>query len=203
MRNRRPMACTRCGDPIERGADYLTDVRQIERIGRLGLIKVAGASDVGAYHPACVTGEAPIGDRVEPTGVAARRLVGGIVLSAGLLYVTRDMTVPAWVLYAIAVVATWLTYRAYLTADRAVLRADEQQHRTDLLARPVPTATGLLLDGPRDEHIGHTDRDQVIARLGDRYADGYLTADEFETRSTEATQARTREQLAHVLRDLP
>ncbi|MCP9964084.1 DUF1707 SHOCT-like domain-containing protein [Actinomadura madurae] len=43
----------------------------------------------------------------------------------------------------------------------------------------------------------------MIARLGDRYASGHLDADDFETRTTEATRARTRGELAHVLRDLP
>lgn len=51
--------------------------------------------------------------------------------------------------------------------------------------------------------IGHNDRDIVITRLGDRYASGHLTADEFETRADQAAQARTSADLARTLRDLP
>ncbi|NEA22631.1 DUF1707 SHOCT-like domain-containing protein [Actinomadura bangladeshensis] len=137
--------------------------------------------------------------------VSARNLAAGVLLSAALLYITRDMTVPACVLYAVIVVTTWLTCRAYRAAGHATRRADEQQSRADILAAPRPTDTipELLYGGPAEQLIGHTQRDAVIGRLGDRYADGYLTADEFETRATEAAQTRTREQLAHVLRDLP
>ncbi|WP_168220929.1 hypothetical protein [Actinomadura sp. WMMA1423] len=52
MRNR-PTTCTRCSDPIRRGADYLTDVRQIERVGRLGFIKVRATVSAAVYHPTC------------------------------------------------------------------------------------------------------------------------------------------------------
>ncbi|NEA22633.1 hypothetical protein [Actinomadura bangladeshensis] len=49
----RPIVCTRCGDPIERGTDYLTDVRQLERVGWLGFIKVRATVHAAAYHPTC------------------------------------------------------------------------------------------------------------------------------------------------------
>ena len=52
MRNP-PATCTRCGDLIERGTDYLTDVRQIERVGSLGFVKVRATVYAAAYHPTC------------------------------------------------------------------------------------------------------------------------------------------------------
>ncbi|TDD27352.1 DUF1707 domain-containing protein [Actinomadura sp. KC06] len=145
----------------------------------------------------------PSRSQVRPR-TSARSLLGGVLLSAALLYVTRDLTVPVCVLYAVIVVSTVLTARAYIAQDRAVLRADEQQRRADILASPRPTdGVTALRYGDPDERVGHADREAVLELLGERYATGHLTADEHEARATEATQARTRSQLAHVLRNLP
>jgi hypothetical protein len=140
-----------------------------------------------------------------PAASSARSILGSVLLSAAFLYVTRDATVPLGVLYAVILVAGWVICRAHLARTDAERDAGIQQRRADVLAgaRLSPTVTELLYSGPRDQLVGHNDREAVIVRLGERYAEGYLTADDFEARTTEASQARTREQLAHTLRDLP
>ncbi|MCP9964085.1 hypothetical protein LUX57_01805 [Actinomadura madurae] len=71
-------------------------------------------------------------------GASPRTLIGGVLLSAAFLYATWDMTVPACVLYGVIVIATAMLCRAYIARDRAILRADAQQRRADLLAGPHP-----------------------------------------------------------------
>jgi hypothetical protein len=51
--------------------------------------------------------------------------------------------------------------------------------------------------------IGDKDRDRAIAALGDHYAAGRLTVEEFDERSSRAMQARTAEDLSPLFADLP
>ena len=136
---------------------------------------------------------------------SARSWIGTVLLSAAFLYCTRDMAVPVGVIYAVVVIAAWLICRAQHARADAQHDAGVQQRRADLLARTnrSPAVTEPLHTGPRDQLVGHADRERVIERLGERYATGHLTAGDFEARATEAGQARTRGELAHTLRDLP
>lgn len=54
-----------------------------------------------------------------------------------------------------------------------------------------------------DLRIGDTDRDSAIGLLGEQYAAGRLTKDEFDERSDAVWSARTRGDLAPVFEDLP
>lgn len=87
-----------------------------------------------------------------------------------------------------------------------------QQHRRDRLAaqqRNATETTRLPLTvweathGPADQRIGDAERDVVLERLRDRYSTGHLAPAEFDERSQQAVQARTRAELAATLRDLP
>ena len=51
--------------------------------------------------------------------------------------------------------------------------------------------------------IGDVERDRAVSALGDHYAAGRLTAEEFDDRSSRAGQARTTEDLAPLFADLP
>ncbi|MGH3510048.1 MAG: DUF1707 SHOCT-like domain-containing protein [Nocardioidaceae bacterium] len=51
--------------------------------------------------------------------------------------------------------------------------------------------------------IGDREREAAVAALGEHYAAGRLTKDEFDERSTLAYQARTSADLAPLFRDLP
>ena len=51
--------------------------------------------------------------------------------------------------------------------------------------------------------IGDADRDRAVAALGDHYAAGRLTVDEFDERTSSAWQARTADDLAPLFADLP
>ncbi|WP_141576085.1 DUF1707 domain-containing protein [Actinomadura sp. WMMA1423] len=141
-------------------------------------------------------------DRVPAAG-SARSILGSVLLSAAFLYITRDLTVPLGVLYAVLLIAGWVICRAHLARVDAERDAGIQQRRADVLTGPRLSLTELLYTGSRDQLVGHHDREQVIERLGERYAEGYLTPHEHEQRTTEATHARTRADLAHTLRDLP
>ncbi|MFE9099804.1 DUF1707 SHOCT-like domain-containing protein [Actinomadura geliboluensis] len=210
MRNRQ-ITCTWCSDPIQRGTDYVTDARQVERVGRLGLIKVRATVGVATYHPTCtpegvppmiVAPEQPT-DPIRPSK-GVRDAIGILLLCVALLITTQDWTVPIGAPIAITFIAVVAVTHQRQQRRFAEHRADRYQRRADTLTGPLPLSPiELLRQGPGTELIGHADRDQVITQLGDRFAGGYLTAGEFEARSTEATQARTREQLAHTLRDLP
>ncbi|MGH8825184.1 MAG: DUF1707 SHOCT-like domain-containing protein [Jiangellaceae bacterium] len=59
------------------------------------------------------------------------------------------------------------------------------------------------MTGPVAMRIGDADRDRAVAALGDHYAAGRLTAEEFDDRSSKAWQARTAEDLAPLFADLP
>lgn len=136
---------------------------------------------------------------------SARSVIGSVLLSVAFLYCTRNVAVPMGVLYAVILIAAWLIVRAHVARGDALHEAGIPQRRADLLtgARRSPGPDELLWAGPRDQLIGHDDREQVIDRLGERYASGHLTAGDFEARTTEAGQARTRGELAYTLRDLP
>ena len=139
------------------------------------------------------------------TRPSARGVAGTVLLNAAFLYLTRNMVIPLGVLYAVILIAAWMLYRAHLARADALRDAGIQQRRASVLADPrlSPTVEDLLHSGPRDQLVGHTDRERVIEQLGERYATGHLTADDFEARTTEASQARTRGDLARTLRDLP
>jgi hypothetical protein len=47
------------------------------------------------------------------------------------------------------------------------------------------------MTAPVPLRIGDADRDRAVAALGDHFAAGRLTADEFDDRSSRAWQART------------
>jgi hypothetical protein len=51
--------------------------------------------------------------------------------------------------------------------------------------------------------IGDTERDRAIASLGDHFAAGRLTAEEFDQRTDEALKARFNEDLEPLFADLP
>jgi hypothetical protein len=60
------------------------------------------------------------------------------------------------------------------------------------------------VDDPTPEvRIGDRERREVDARLQQAYADGVLTMTEYEERSAQAWAARTRTELAPLVRDLP
>ena len=54
-----------------------------------------------------------------------------------------------------------------------------------------------------DLRIGDAERDRAIAELGDHYAAGRLTREEFDERSDQAMQARRHAELAPLFADLP
>jgi hypothetical protein len=47
------MTCTACDNEIERGDRYVAYARHIERVGRLGAIKVEDAEATAVYHLPC------------------------------------------------------------------------------------------------------------------------------------------------------
>jgi hypothetical protein len=51
--------------------------------------------------------------------------------------------------------------------------------------------------------VGDREREQVIARLGQAFAQGYLAMPDYETRLDQAFEARTAGALSEVLNDLP
>ncbi|HEU0214632.1 MAG TPA: DUF1707 domain-containing protein [Jiangellaceae bacterium] len=59
------------------------------------------------------------------------------------------------------------------------------------------------MTNPVPLRIGDAERDRAVAALGDHYAAGRLTAEEFDDRSSRAWQARTAEDLAPLFADLP
>jgi hypothetical protein len=59
------------------------------------------------------------------------------------------------------------------------------------------------MTAPVPLRIGDADRDRAVAALGDHFAAGRLTADEFDDRSSRAWQARTADDLAPLFADLP
>ncbi len=60
----------------------------------------------------------------------------------------------------------------------------------------------MTADEPRIR-AGYADRDEALSRLGDAFAAGYLDQDELEERSSRASSARFREDLAGLTDDLP
>lgn len=64
--------------------------------------------------------------------------------------------------------------------------------------------TGPTSSNPDDAlRVGHAEREQVVALLGESMSGGYLTLDEFEHRVTLAHEAANRGELRAVLTDLP
>jgi Domain of unknown function (DUF1707) len=59
------------------------------------------------------------------------------------------------------------------------------------------------MTNPVPLRIGDVERDRAVSTLGDHYAAGRLTAEEFDDRSSRAWQARTTEDLAPLFADLP
>ena len=58
--------------------------------------------------------------------------------------------------------------------------------------------------GERPEvRIGPAEREEAVQMLGEHFAAGRLTLDEFDERVTRATEARTRGDLVPLFRDLP
>lgn len=55
----------------------------------------------------------------------------------------------------------------------------------------------------RQIRIGDAERDAAVSTLGDHYASGRLTKDEFDERSTRASAARFEQDLAPLFADLP
>ena len=51
--------------------------------------------------------------------------------------------------------------------------------------------------------VGDREREEVIARLGQAFAQGYLSIPDYETRVDRAVEAQTAGALGEVLRDLP
>lgn len=64
--------------------------------------------------------------------------------------------------------------------------------------RPYPSANADL--GVR---VGDCEREQVIARLGQAFAQGYLSLPDYEARLDEAVRATTRGEVNQVIGDLP
>jgi Domain of unknown function (DUF1707)/2TM domain len=64
--------------------------------------------------------------------------------------------------------------------------------------RPHPSANADL--GVR---VGDREREKVIARLGQAFAQGYLSIPEYETRLDQALEAQTAGALGQLLSDLP
>jgi hypothetical protein len=57
--------------------------------------------------------------------------------------------------------------------------------------------------GRRQVRIGDAERDAAISTLGNHYAAGRLTKEEFDERSTQASAARFEQDLAPLFADLP
>ena len=55
----------------------------------------------------------------------------------------------------------------------------------------------------RELRIGDAERDAAVSALGEHFAEGRLTKDEYDERSAQAWTARTRSQLAPLFADLP
>jgi hypothetical protein len=56
---------------------------------------------------------------------------------------------------------------------------------------------------PGELRVSDGDRDRALSELSDAYQVGRITPDEFDQRSTQALSARTGEELAALLADLP
>lgn len=56
---------------------------------------------------------------------------------------------------------------------------------------------------PSQIRVGDPERTEALDRLGEHFANGYLTVDEFEERTGKAATARTREDLSVLFGDLP
>lgn len=69
----------------------------------------------------------------------------------------------------------------------------------------------LLIDDREEHHVSHepepragdSDRSAALDRLGNYFADGFLTVDEFDERSGKAAVAKTRSELEGLFADLP
>lgn len=47
------LTCAACERKIQRGDQYIAMVRQSERVGRLGAVKVEDSEVTATYHPGC------------------------------------------------------------------------------------------------------------------------------------------------------
>ena len=69
-----------------------------------------------------------------------------------------------------------------------------------------PTPYGPMDSRPSQKtqlRIGDTERDRAVAALGDHFAAGRLTNEEFEQRMEQAIKARFNDDLEHLFVDLP
>ena len=69
------------------------------------------------------------------------------------------------------------------------------------MSQHVPVRTGPVRIGP--VRIGDAERDQAVSALGEHFAAGRLTREEFDDRSDHAMRARYVDDLAPLLADLP
>ena len=76
------------------------------------------------------------------------------------------------------------------------------QRPADLPAAP-PVAQAPVAATPTPVRIGDAERDQAVSDLGDHFAAGRLTREEFDERADQAMQARFSTELEPLFADLP
>lgn len=147
----------------------------------------------------------PLLDRALPATMTPARsaALAGRVVSA----CTTTVSIPAVAPVVLVGVTRYLLNRrrrrligqtAALERQNDMKRAAESRVLLVLLQTPNLSAD---LEGRR--LIGDAEREATLERLRDRRASGHLTPDELDQRTADALSARTRAQLAHVMRDLP
>lgn len=137
-----------------------------------------------------------------------RMAAGSImILSTGLFMLSQiDVTVPAIFLVApwLIPLCIWILVKRYRHPGNR-----EDCHRCtpqEAAQRPVrQTVDTYPRQAPysETERIGDTERDQVTRELGIHLGAGRMSMDEFEDRSSRATQATNHRELIPVLDDLP
>jgi hypothetical protein len=105
-----------------------------------------------------------------------------------------------WLLIAVALLG--LAVAGGVWAVRAVWGTTSRSHPSSALP---PRATDPLRDASVADSVraSHTDREHTVAVLQAHTDAGRLTVDDFDRRSTQATEARTVGQLRSLLTDLP
>jgi Domain of unknown function (DUF1707) len=128
-------------------------------------------------------------------------VVTALGVGAGLMAVTQ-VTVPLlWPMVA-TLSTLWLGAREidYRIQNRRSVIEQAAQHP----AEPRPTVRAILHDYHRTGvRIGDAERDVFVRALHDHYAAGRLEQAELEERLNAAVAARTVDELAHAVRELP
>lgn len=144
----------------------------------------------------------------EPKSGNGRMIAGSImILSTGLFMLSQvSVTVPAIFLVApwLIPLCVWILVKRYRhPGNRADCHRCTTQEAAQRPARRTVDTYPRQAPYSETERIGDTERDQVTRELGIHLGAGRMTMDEFEIRSSQATQATNHRELIPVLNDLP